>query len=71
MLFRYTEKPPENAIFTPAALRVSAVTTAPGYGNQFVSVSLDLTESWWITPIVRQTERVPEHGWFVARPNMP
>ncbi len=25
MLFRYTEKPPENAIFPPAALRVSAV----------------------------------------------
>ncbi len=25
MLFRYTENPPENAIFTPAALRVSAV----------------------------------------------
>ncbi len=25
MLFRYTENPPENTIFTPAALRVSAV----------------------------------------------
>ncbi len=25
MLFRYTENPPENAIFAPAALRVSAV----------------------------------------------
>ena len=25
MMFRYTENPPENAIFAPAALRVSAV----------------------------------------------
>ncbi len=25
MLFRYTENPPENTIFAPAALRVSAV----------------------------------------------
>ncbi len=25
MLFRYTENPPENAIFAPAALRVSAM----------------------------------------------
>ena len=25
MLFRYTENPPENTIFTPAALRVSAM----------------------------------------------
>ena len=25
MLFRYTENPPENAIFPPVALRVSAV----------------------------------------------
>ncbi len=25
MLFRYTENPPENPIFPPAALRVSAV----------------------------------------------
>ena len=29
MLFRYTENPPENAIFPPAALRVS--TMAPAY----------------------------------------
>ncbi len=28
MLFRYTENPPENTVFTPAALRVSAVATA-------------------------------------------
>jgi hypothetical protein len=38
---------------------------------QFLSVHPDLTESWWITPTVRQTERVPEHAWFVGRLNMP
>ncbi len=35
MLFRYTENPPENTIFPPAALRVSAVASAYTENSSF------------------------------------
>ncbi len=35
MLFTYTENPPENAIFLPAALRVSAVASACTENSSF------------------------------------
>ncbi len=35
MLFRYTENPPENTIFPPAALRVSARATAYTENSSF------------------------------------
>ena len=35
MLFRYTENPPENAIFTPGALRVSVVVSAYTENSSF------------------------------------
>ena len=35
MLFRYTENPPENTIFTPTALRVSAVASACTENSSF------------------------------------
>ncbi len=35
MLFKYTENPPENAIFPPAALRVSAMASAYTENSSF------------------------------------